>query len=30
MTAALERAEKIHKEEEQFMLAQGIKHVFGE
>lgn len=30
MTAALERAAKIHKEEEQFMFNQGIKHVFGE
>lgn len=30
MTAALERAEKLRKEEEQFMLDQGIKHVFGE
>lgn len=30
MTAALDLASKIHKEEEQFMLDQGIKHVFGE
>ena len=30
MTAALELASKIHKEEEQFVLDQGIKHVFGE
>jgi hypothetical protein len=30
MTAALERVEKLRKEEEQFMLDQGIKHVFGE
>ncbi len=30
MTAALERAEKLRKEEEQFMLDQGIKHVFGD
>jgi hypothetical protein len=30
MTAALELAAKIRKEEEQFMLDQSIKHVFGE
>lgn len=30
MTAALALAEKIHKEEEQFVLDQGIKHVFGD
>ena len=30
MTAALERAAKIRKEEEQFMLDQSIQHVFGE
>lgn len=30
MTAALERAAKIRKEEEQFMLDQSIKHVFGD
>lgn len=30
MTAALERAEKIQKEEQQFLLDQGIKHIFGD
>lgn len=30
MTSALELAAKIHKEEEQFVLDQGIKHVFGD
>lgn len=30
MTAALELASKIQKEEEQFMLDQGIRHVFGD
>ena len=30
MTAALEMAAKIQKEERQFILDQGIKHVFGE
>lgn len=30
MTTALELASKIQKEEEQFMLDQGIKHVFGD
>lgn len=30
MTAALDLASKIHKEEEQFVLDQGIRHVFGE
>lgn len=29
MTEALERAEKIQKEEQQFMFDQGIKHIFG-
>ena len=30
MTAALETAAKIQKEERQFILDQGIKHVFGD
>lgn len=30
MTRALERAEKIQKEEQAFLLDQGIKHIFGE
>lgn len=30
MTAALERAAKIQKEEQQFMFDQGIKHIFGD
>lgn len=30
MTAALERAKKIQKEEQQFLIDQGIKHIFGE
>ena len=30
MTSALDLASRIHKEEEQFMLDQGIKHVFGD
>ena len=30
MTAALEMAAKIQKEERQFILDQGIKHVFGD
>lgn len=29
MTEALERAERIQKEEQQFMFDQGIKHIFG-
>ena len=29
MKEALERAEKIQKEEQQFMFDQGIKHIFG-
>ena len=29
MTEALARAEKIQKEEQQFMFDQGIKHIFG-
>lgn len=30
MTAALELASKIQKEEKDFMFDQGIKHIFGE
>ena len=30
MTAALEKAAKIQKEENDFMLEQGIKHIFGD
>ena len=30
MTAALERAAKIQKEEQQFLIDQGVKHIFGE
>ena len=30
MTAALELAEKIRKEEKDFILNQGIKHIFGD
>ena len=30
MTSALERAEKIQKEEQQFLIDQGVKHIFGE
>ena len=30
MTAALETASKIQREERQFILDQGIKHVFGD
>ena len=30
MTAALERASKIQKKEEEFMLDQGIKHILGD
>lgn len=30
MTAALELAEKIQKEEKDFMFDQGIKHIFGD
>ena len=29
MKAALERAEKIQKEEQEFLLDQGIQHIFG-
>lgn len=30
MTAALEKAAKIQKEEQEFLFDQGIKHVFGD
>ena len=30
MTAALERAAKIQREEQQFLFDQGVKHIFGE
>ena len=30
MKAALERAAKIQKEEQQFLIDQGVKHIFGE
>lgn len=30
MTAALEQASKIQKEEQQFLFDQGIRHIFGE
>lgn len=30
MTAALERAAQIQKEEQQFLIDQGVKHIFGE
>lgn len=30
MVAALERAAKIQKEEQQFLIDQGVKHIFGE
>ena len=30
MTAALEMADKIQKEEKDFMFDQGIKHIFGD
>ena len=29
MTAALEKAEAIQKEEQEFLLNQGIEHIFG-
>ena len=29
MTAALERAEAIQKEEQDFLLDQGVQHIFG-
>lgn len=30
MTAALEQAAKIQKEEQQFLFDQGVRHIFGE
>lgn len=30
MTAALEQAAKIQKEEQQFLFDQGVKHIFGD
>lgn len=30
MTAALERAAKIQREEQQFLIDQGVKHIFGD
>lgn len=30
MTSALELAKKIQKEEQQFLIDQGVKHIFGE
>ena len=30
MTSALERAAEIQKEEQQFLIDQGVKHIFGE
>lgn len=30
MTAALEEAAKIQKEEEQFLFDQGVRHIFGD
>ena len=30
MTSALDKASKIQKEEQQFILDQGIKHIFGD
>ena len=30
MTAALERAARIQKEEQQFLIDQGVKHIFGD
>lgn len=30
MTAALKRAAEIQKEEQQFLIDQGVKHIFGE
>lgn len=30
MTAALKRAEEIQKEEQQFLIDQGVKHIFGD
>lgn len=30
MTSALERAAKIQKEEQEFLINQGVKHIFGD
>lgn len=30
MTSALEEAAKIQKEEQQFLIDQGVKHIFGD
>ena len=30
MTSALERAAKIQKEEQEFLIDQGVKHIFGD
>lgn len=30
MTSALEQAAKIQKEEQQFLINQGVKHIFGD
>ena len=30
MTSALEKAEKIQQEEQQFIIDQGVKHIFGD
>lgn len=30
MTAALEKAKKIQAEEQQFLIDQGVKHIFGD
>lgn len=30
MTAALEEAAKLQKEEQQFLIDQGVKHIFGD
>ena len=30
MTSALERASKIQKEEQEFLIDKGIKHIFGD
>lgn len=30
MTSALEKASKIQKEEQEFLMDKGIKHIFGE
>ena len=30
MTSALEEADRIQKEEQQFLIDQGVKHIFGD